>query len=183
MDKKNLYMSKEQKVNPFYFNGTVKIREVYNETNSNDQELYFVEFIDGSITTIHLHETEQILIPVYGKGIIGEIDALASRSLMDFEVNDIKLKFLEVGDIVSIKPNILHFHGSLPNQNFSHVAFRKMFEYDCNNNEKISHRTQTRWGYDLLANQIGTSDSALIVNKLREISDKIQLAINNAIIK
>ncbi len=182
MDKKNLYTSKEQKANPFYFNGNVKMREIYNETNSNDQELYFVEFINGSITTIHLHETEQILIPIYGKGIIGEIDKLTPDSITDFEINDIKMKFLEVGDIVSIKPNILHFHGSLPNQNFSHIAFRKMFEYHCNNNEKVSYRTQTKWGYDLLAKQLGTTDSGLIVKKLKEISDKIQLAINNEII-
>ncbi len=183
MDKKNLYLSKEQKVNSCYFNGNVKIREIYNETNSNDQELYFVEFINGSITTIHLHETEQILIPIYGKGVIGEIDKLIPESLFDFETNDIKLKFLEVGDIVSIKPNILHFHGSIPNQNFSHIAFRKMFEYNCNNNEKVSYRTQTKWGYDLLANQLGTTDSVLIVKKLKEISEKIQLSIDNEILK
>ena len=71
---------------PDYFNGSVVIREVYNGDNSQDQELYFVEFLNGALTTMHFHETEQILIPVYGKGVVGE---LKENSISNFEIDDI----------------------------------------------------------------------------------------------
>ncbi|NOJ32450.1 MAG: hypothetical protein DA329_09965, partial [Candidatus Nitrosocosmicus sp.] len=64
MIQKNLYDSPIREVNRLYFDGKVIMRQVFNESNSQDQETYFVEFIDGSITTVHYHETEQILIPV-----------------------------------------------------------------------------------------------------------------------
>ena len=128
VNKKNLYYSNEKKVNPYYFDGEVIIREIYNESSSNDQEVYFVEFSKGALTTIHFHETEQFLVPLYGNGVIGEININTSNSLMDFTFENLIIKSLNVGEIVSIQPNILHFHGASPGQNFSHVAFRKMFE-------------------------------------------------------
>ena len=73
MIKKNLYGNDEKKVSFDYFNGNVTIKEVYGENNSQDQELYFVEFSKGALTTMHYHETEQFLIPVYGKGVVGEL--------------------------------------------------------------------------------------------------------------
>lgn len=73
MNKRNLYNCNERAFNPNYFNGNVKLKEVYNEKNSQDQEIYLVEFLNGALTTIHYHESEQILIPFYGKGIVGEI--------------------------------------------------------------------------------------------------------------
>lgn len=133
MNKKNLYKCDKKKVSSDYFNGNVNIKEVYNENNSQDQELYFVEFLNGALTTMHYHETEQFLIPVYGKGVIGE---LKKNSLLNFDVDDIELNFLDTGEIVSIPPNILHFHGALPQQTFTHVAFRKLFDYECSNGKK-----------------------------------------------
>ena len=70
-------------------------------------ESYFVEFLNGALTTIHFHETEQILLPIYGKGVVGEIK---KNTVLYFELDDIELKFLDVGEIVSIPSNILHFH-------------------------------------------------------------------------
>ena len=38
MNKKNLYNCNQKTVNSNYFNGNVIIKEVYNETNSQDQD-------------------------------------------------------------------------------------------------------------------------------------------------
>ena len=92
MNKKNLYYSNEKKVNPYYFDGQVIIREIYNESNSNDQEVYFVEFSSGALTTIHFHETEQFLVPVYGNGVIGEIETNKSNSLLDSTFDNLIIK-------------------------------------------------------------------------------------------
>src|SRR6476661_7552159 len=159
MDKRNFYTCKKRNVNPDYFTGNVVIKEVYDEKNSKEQEVYFVEFQNGSLTTIHYHETEQILIPVYGKGIVGE---LKKNSILDFTLDDIELNFLDVGDVVSIKPNVIHFHGALPQQNFTHIAFRKLFDYGNSNIDKIPKMTQTKWLIDFISDELESNDSDLI---------------------
>lgn len=178
MNKENLYYSNERKINEHYFDGNVTIREVYNETNSRDQEVYFVEFDKGSLTTIHLHETEQFLIPMYGNGIVGEIIVASITNLFNFKPDDLTLKTLNVGEIVSIPSNILHFHGALPGQNFSHIAFRKMFEPQYRSLKNHSGRTQTKWGYEIIAEELDLKDPLIISKKLKEVSEKIRDAIS-----
>ena len=178
MDKRNFYTCKKRNVNPDYFTGNVVIKEVYDEKNSKEQEVYFVEFQNGSLTTIHYHETEQILIPVYGKGIVGE---LKKNSILDFTLDDIELNFLDVGDVVSIKPNVFHFHGALPQQNFTHIAFRKLFDYGNSNNDKIPKMTQTKWLIDFISEELESNDSDLIKSTLKQISNKVNQSIANII--
>lgn len=178
MNRRNLYYSNEKKVNPYYFDGDVIIREIYNESNSNDQEVYFVEFARGALTTIHFHETEQFLVPLYGNGVIGEIDNNKSNSLVDFTFENLIIKSLNVGEIVSIKPNILHFHGASPGQNFSHVAFRKMFESKPSSEKNESIHTQTIWGYEMISKALGSKDQSKILNELNKVSEKIRSAVS-----
>ena len=179
MNKKNLYTCSERKVNSDYFNGSVVIKEVYNGDNSHDQELYFVEFLNGALTTMHFHETEQILIPVYGKGVVGE---LKEKSLSNFEIDDIELNYLDIGEIVSIPSNTLHFHGALPKQNFTHIAFRKLFDYECKNGEKSSYPTQTKWVSDFIGDDLDSTDPELVKTKLSSISDKVNQSIRSFIL-
>jgi quercetin dioxygenase-like cupin family protein len=176
--RQNLYYSNEKKVNPYYFDGDVIIREIYNESNSNDQEVYFVEFARGALTTIHYHETEQFLVPLYGNGIIGEIGINKSNPLLDFTFESLTIKSLSVGEIVSIKPDILHFHGASPDQNFSHVAFRNMFEAKSVSQKHESIRTQTIWGYEMIAKALESEDQSKILNELNKISEKIRDAVS-----
>ena len=178
MNKRNLYTCSEKKVKSDYFNGSVVIKEVYNGDNSQDQELYFVEFLNGALTTMHFHETEQILIPVYGKGVVGE---LKENSLSNFEIDDIDLNYLDIGEIVSIPSNTLHFHGALPKQNFTHIAFRKLFDYECKNGEKISYPTQTKWVSDFIGDELDSTDPELVKTKLGSISDKVNQSIRSFI--
>ena len=177
VNKKNLYNSSEKKVNPYYFDGEVTIREIYNESSSNDQEVYFVEFSRGSMTTIHFHETEQFLVPLYGNGVIGEIDINTSGSLLEFTFENLIIKSLNVGEIVSIKPNILHCHGACPGQNFSHMAFRKMYETVPGPEMTEQVHTQTIWGYEMISKALGSEDQSQILSELNRISEKIRDAV------
>jgi len=176
MDKKKFVYMQKRNVNPNYFTGNVVIKEVYNEKNSKEQEVYFVEFHHGSLTTMHHHETEQILIPVYGKGIVGE---LKKNSILDFALDDIELDFLDVGDVVSIRPNVFHFHGALSQQNFTHIVFRKLFDYDYSNNDKIPKMTQTKWLIDFISEELESNDPDLIKSTLQQISNKVNQSIAN----
>jgi hypothetical protein len=178
MNRRNLYHSKEKKVNPYYFDGEVIIREIYNESNSNDQEVYFVEFGRGALTTIHFHETEQFLVPLYGNGVIGEIGTSNSNSLMNSTFENLTINSINVGEIVAIKPNILHFHGAYPGQNFSHVAFRKMFEAKEGTDKNEPVHTQTIWGYEMIAKELGSVDQPQILKELNKISERIRDAVS-----
>ena len=73
MIKENIYTAKEKKVNDDYFTGNVLIREILGESNSAEQEMYHVTFNKGALTTLHFHESDQILIATKGKGVVGSI--------------------------------------------------------------------------------------------------------------
>lgn len=73
VQKESIYTAEEKKVNQNYFTGNVIIREVLGQTNSAEQEMYYVTFQSGALTTIHYHESDQILIVTKGKGVVGLI--------------------------------------------------------------------------------------------------------------
>lgn len=171
---KDLYYSQERPINPLYFDGKVKIREVFNETNSSDQEVYFVEFSDGSLTTVHYHETEQILIPLYGNGIVGQFDLSGSSSLTELQWDNYILKDLKVGEIVIIPPHVLHFHGALPGQNFSHVAIRKLFIAPNASTPNEIRKSQTVWAYDMIARDFQIEDKLMLAEKVSLTSRKVR---------
>ncbi|HKR72874.1 MAG TPA: hypothetical protein VJR94_02050 [Candidatus Nitrosocosmicus sp.] len=173
MIQKDLYNCPSREVNPSYFDGEVIMRQVFNESNSQDQEIYFVEFVNGSITTVHYHESEQILIPLSGNGIIGEFTLKPSTTLIDLCWEDFSTKSLKVGEIVMIRPHVLHFHGAIPNQNFSHIAIRKMFNQCIEGNDLISTRSQTIWALDLIQNLLDTKEPSIVLDQLNRISAKV----------
>jgi quercetin dioxygenase-like cupin family protein len=61
MYKENIHTDKEKKVNGNYFTGNIIIREILGEDNSAEQEMYQVTFQNGALTTLHFHESDQIL--------------------------------------------------------------------------------------------------------------------------
>ncbi|HEX6029279.1 MAG TPA: hypothetical protein VFY64_09590, partial [Nitrososphaeraceae archaeon] len=73
MQKENIHTAKEKKINENYFIGNVVIREILGEGNSAEQEMYHVIFQNGALTTLHYHESDQILIATNGKGVVGLI--------------------------------------------------------------------------------------------------------------
>ncbi len=75
----------------------------------------------------------------------------------------------------------MHFHGALPKQNFTHIAFRKLFDYECKNGEKISYPTQTKWVSDFIGDELDITDPELVKAKLGSISDKVNQSIRRFI--
>ena len=71
VQKYNIHTAKEKNVNSNYFTGEVKIREILSEENSPEQEMYHVKFYNGALTSLHYHESDQILITTKGKGLSG----------------------------------------------------------------------------------------------------------------
>ncbi|MDQ2685380.1 MAG: hypothetical protein M3Y25_06015 [Thermoproteota archaeon] len=173
MIRKNLYFSPDRKINASYFDGEVIIREIFSESDSNDQEVYFVEFINGALTTVHYHESEQFLIPLSGNGVIGEFTLKPSSTLTDLEWENFSVRSLMMGEIVLIRPHSLHIHGALPGQNFSHIAIRKMFEPKLEKNCLVSSRTQTVWAFDMIQKLSNTKESSVLLDQLNRVSKKV----------
>lgn len=177
MQKYNIYTAKEKNVNSNYFTGKVIIREVIGEVNSAEQEVYHVTFYNGALTTLHYHESDQILIATKGRGVVGMVKG--SRILKS-EVDVNSITFLNEGDTVCIPANIIHFHGALNGEDLSHIAIMKM--YKLNRDEKsMLKRSVTKWEYDLLReenqNEKKTAERSINTAQ-REIRERVQMAIS-----
>src|SRR6187551_1594682 len=109
VQKYNIHTAKEKDVNINYFTGEIKIREILSDENSPEQEMYHVTFYNGALTSLHYHESDQILIATKGKGVVGLVEGSSvSKSVVDIN----SITFLNEGDTVLIPANSKHFHGA-----------------------------------------------------------------------
>ena len=86
VQKYNIHTAKEKIVNSNYFTGKVNIREILSEENSSEQEIYHVTFYNGALTSLHYHESDQILIATKGEGVVGLVEGSSvSKSVVDID--------------------------------------------------------------------------------------------------
>ena len=163
--KQNIYNSPVKKVDPSYFRGNVILQQVLGDENSRQLEIYHVFFKNGAITTVHYHETDQVLIATKGRGIVGIIN---SDSIADFEIEDIEtVPMNKEGDVVQIPAFKMHFHGAASKEEFSHIAIRQMYFLDTST--KKIRRAENKWESDIILEENGDLESS----SRREIADKI----------
>ena len=70
---------------------------------------YNVTFAPGSRTDWHSHPGGQILYSTSGKGY--------------FQETGKPIQHLKAGDVVEIKPDLVHWHGASPDEEFIHFGF------------------------------------------------------------
>lgn len=118
----NIYTKRKNlKINPRYFTGTAKIKEISSVIKSNEQKIYYVTFI-GSKTKLHLHDGGQILIVTKGQGSITMYKKIGIRG-KKISIKKIHETKLRPGDLTYIPAKTLHTHGSISkNTVFSHIA-------------------------------------------------------------
>lgn len=171
--KQNIHNSQVKKVDPSYFRGNVILQQVLGDENSRELEIYHVFFKNGAITTVHYHETDQVLIATKGRGIVGIIN---SDSISDFGIEDIEtVPMNKEGDVVQIPAFKMHFHGGASKEEFSHIAIRQMYFFD--NSTKKIRRAENKWENDIILEKKGNLDSS----SRREISDKIGKTIQSVV--
>jgi len=194
LDKKNIYTTDERQPKgeqpDFYVNkfiGSYEIRRILNESDSMEQEMYYVTFKNGGMTKIHTHESEQILIATttsldsetsyLGEGFVTLIQKEVGTK-GDFPKYAIKTIFLNnIGDTVCIPPNVLHCHGSRSKeQDFSHIAIRRSI---LDNGQQA----KSLWEYDIKAMKKIMrilDDDSKIVSILNELHNEIKTIISEA---
>lgn len=174
MQKYNLYTSKKKSIISNYFTGKVNIREILGEENSSEQEMYHVTFYAGALTSLHYHETDQILIATKGQGIVGTING---ESVLKPEFDPDNVMILNEHDTVCIPANIIHFHGAINREEFSHIAIMNMYKF----NQSTRKRSTTKWEYDLLLNIAPNEKKAaekFMIAAQEEIRERIQTVIS-----
>jgi quercetin dioxygenase-like cupin family protein len=203
LEKKNIHTTDENQPAgeqpDFYSNkfiGNFEIRRIFNESDSKEQEMYYVIFRDRAMTKIHTHESEQVLIATssnsnsldsqskMGRGFVSLIEKVGDEKKEDttadgndnpqFRIS--KTIFLDkIGDTVCIPPNVLHCHGSAQEGlDFSHIAIRRS---TLDNKQQA----KTLWEYDIEAMKkiMGITDDNKIANILKDIHVQITEAISD----
>ncbi len=106
MQKKS-FMSIKEEPNEKYrdkFTGDFIIKNVLDNNDSNEQEMYHVTFRNGCRTRPHIHASDQVLIATEGKGIV----VFAKRIMIDPEnitKTDIEIEktvMIEKGDVICV---------------------------------------------------------------------------------
>ena len=166
--KENIFFSQKKEINKDYFRGEVVMIEVLNQNNSVEHEMYHVFFRKGALTTLHFHETEQILITTNGKGIL----CLFKENIIENLEESAETILLEDGDVVSIPPFIWHFHGALKDD-FAHIAFRNRDTIDSSGHKRQAANV---WERDFVDNL-----SHLNKSEIQQFSLKIEQKVNEIV--
>ena len=103
-----------------HFVGEVKLYRASNHLDSKELKTFFVTFFNGARTSLHYHDTEQILIAHEG---VGRVTVMTGID----ENNDEKIeRVISNGQSVLIPPGKIHWHGAKEDEKkFSHIAILK----------------------------------------------------------
>lgn len=110
MDVKRLSETPAERIDDDKFETQAHLKDGFTETFDDDRQVFVGEFYfaPGERTTLHEHTIRQILYITGGEGIV----AAANER---YEVAK--------GDLVSIPPDLDHWHGAKPESPFRHLAF------------------------------------------------------------
>lgn len=90
------------------FTGTAWVEMLSTDAENFDTQVYNVTFEPGCRNYWHSHPGGQLLLVTSGEGYYQE------------EGEPIRL--LKPGDIVEIKPDVIHWHGATPDSQFVHIG-------------------------------------------------------------
>jgi quercetin dioxygenase-like cupin family protein len=123
MQKSNINGSTDKReINPDWFTNKTWMKVLSDKIKSKDQDIYHVHFEKGSKTKLHLHNGNQVLIGIKGKGSL-EIFKKYGSTKEEFKIKRTEKINLNEGDIVHIPAKTLHTHGSIDKKKeFSHIA-------------------------------------------------------------
>lgn len=91
-----------------HFTGETYVQMLTLDGKNFDAMSYNVTFAPGSRTDWHSHPGGQILYCMSGEGC--------------YQEKGHAIQHLKVGDVVEIRPDIVHWHGAAPNSGFVHLG-------------------------------------------------------------
>ncbi len=92
------------------FEGNVRKQMLVTPEQSKELELLVVHFGAGSRTRPHIHEKDQVLHFIKGRGIVA---------------TETEKKVYTAGDIVTVPGGAWHWHGATRDEAMSHISIRQ----------------------------------------------------------
>ena len=99
---------KGEKINNAYFNGPAWLQRLVTDKENFDLTIGNVIFEPGVRNNWHSHPGGQILLCTKGTGY--------------YQEKGKPIQLLNVGDVVEILPDVVHWHGATPDSEFEHIA-------------------------------------------------------------
>ena len=93
-----------------YFSGEVNVQGLVGPDESNEVELLAVFFGPGSRTRPHVHERDQVLHFITGRGIVA---------------TETEKFYAAPGDIVTMPAGVWHWHGATADSPACHISVRQ----------------------------------------------------------
>lgn len=106
--KTELVFPKGNKITNNNFTGNVWLKMLVEADSLNQNSVGSVTFEPGARTNWHLHPSGQILLAISGTGY--------------YQEKGHPIEILHKGDVVKCPPNVPHWHGAAPDQEFVQVA-------------------------------------------------------------
>ena len=92
------------------FEGHVRKHMLVGSGQSKELELLAVYFNAGARTKPHIHEKDQVLHFVQGRGIVA---------------TETEKKICSAGDVVTVRGGTWHWHGATRNESMFHISIRQ----------------------------------------------------------
>jgi len=123
MKKTNLNSKLRQnpKAKSNYFTGKVTAKDISSVIKPKEEKIYHVIFQNGARTKLHYHNSGQVLIVTKGNGSLILYKKI-SYGKKRFRISKQQTISLMKNDVVYIPKNILHTHGAIRDNTFSHIA-------------------------------------------------------------
>jgi quercetin dioxygenase-like cupin family protein len=99
---------KGELINNDYFNSKAWLQMLVTDKENFDLTIGNVTFEPGCRNNWHWHPGGQILLCTKGQGY--------------YQEKGKPIQLLNVGDVVEILPNVVHWHGATPDSEFEHIA-------------------------------------------------------------
>lgn len=104
----NRIFPKGEVINNNYFSGIAWLQMLVTDKENFDATVANVVFEPGVRNNWHSHPGGQILLCTKGTGY--------------YQEKEKPIQLLNVGDVVEILPDVVHWHGATPNSEFEHIA-------------------------------------------------------------
>jgi len=109
MENANIIFPKGERASTDFFIGTAFVNMLISDVDRiYNCQVYDVVFEAGTRNNWHKHLGGQLLLVTDGKGYYQEKGKVA--------------KLLQKGDVVTIPPNVEHWHGASPDSSFTHIG-------------------------------------------------------------
>ncbi len=106
--------------------GKIRLNRLSEKLSTSELKMYFIDFEKGSRSKLHLHDSDQIIVAIKGKGHLvaySGIDPISDNTKANLRIE--KSIELEENDAVLIPSGTIHWHGASEYQSSSQLSVMK----------------------------------------------------------